>query len=173
MSTIRVVAGAGRGPTAVASYDAALADAGVHNYNLVAVSSVIPAESTVERTERAPNLGPVGQKLTVVEARATVETTTETGTEPGCAGLGWTVDERGRGLFYEGSGADTESVRETVEAGLAAGRDLREWSFVEERIVTETTDAGDGPPGTDDRAGDESYATAVVLATYGDSEPIL
>lgn len=154
MSTIRVVAGSATGPTAIAAYDAALANAGAHNYNLSHVSSVIPPESTVEQLDMAPDLGPVGGKLTVVEARATSES------DEVCAGLGWTVDETGRGLFYEATGTDDESVCETVAAGLESGRDLREWSFMDERIITESIEPGD------------DYATAVVLGIYGESEQI-
>jgi arginine decarboxylase len=40
MGSIRIVRGTATGPTAMAAYDAALAAAGVHNYNLVSVSSV-------------------------------------------------------------------------------------------------------------------------------------
>jgi arginine decarboxylase len=160
MSTIRIVAGTGTGPTAIAGYDAALADAGVHNYNLSHVSSVIPADGTVEHVDTAPDLGPVGEQLTVVEARATSEPGTAAGA---CAGLGWTVSDSGRGLFYEAVGTDPETVHERVAAGLAAGRDLREWSFTDERIVTESVEGRH----------DETYATAVVLGIYGESDPIL
>lgn len=73
MNTIRVVPGTGTGPTALAAYDAALADAGVHNYNLIRVSSVVPAESRIEVLDTAPDLGPAGNRLTVVEARTTTE----------------------------------------------------------------------------------------------------
>ncbi|PSP40313.1 pyruvoyl-dependent arginine decarboxylase, partial [Halobacteriales archaeon QH_10_70_21] len=72
MGTIRVVWGTATGPTAMASYDAALAAANVHDYNLVSVSSVIPADATVEVVGEAPDLGPAGERLTVVEGRATV-----------------------------------------------------------------------------------------------------
>ena len=179
MNTISVVAGTGRGPTAVASYDAALADAGVHNYNLVRVSSVIPAGSSVERHDTAPDLGPVGGKLTVVEARATTEARAGDGAgsvtgsaatddaEPdaagACAGLGWSVDDDGRGIVYEASSMDEATVREAIETGLAAGRDLREWSFVDDQVAIETAD------GTTE----EGFVTAVVLAVYGAAEPIL
>jgi arginine decarboxylase len=152
---IRVVTGTDTGPTAVAAYDAALADAGVHNYNITTVSSVIPEGSTVEVLDSAPDLGPVGERLTVVEARATSEEG-----EGAAAGLGWTTTGSGRGLFYEATGSDTETVRERVVAGLESGRALREWSFVDEDIVTARA------------AGEEPYATAVVLGIYGDSEPI-
>jgi arginine decarboxylase len=164
MSTIRVVAGNASGPTTVAAYDAALADAGVHNYNLSHVSSVIPADGTVERVDTAPDLGPVGHRLTVVEARAVSEPATAAGGT--CAGLGWTVAESGRGLFYEASGTDPAAVRESVALGLASGRDLREWSFVDEQIVTECIEADT------ENSPDDAYATAVVLGIYGESEPI-
>jgi arginine decarboxylase len=152
---IRVVTGTDTGPTAVAAYDAALADAGVHNYNITTVSSVIPDDSTVEVLSSAPDLGPVGEKLTVVEARATSEEG-----EHRATGLGWTTTAGGRGLFYEASGSDPETVRERVATGLESGRALREWPFIDERIVTAHT------------AAEESHATAVVLGIYGDSEPI-
>ena len=157
MSTIRVVWGTASGPTEMASYDAALAAANVHNYNLVAVSSVVPANADVEAVGTAPDLGPAGERLTVVEARAT-----RTGPGRVSAGLGWTVSEDGPGLFYEAAGeGDPLDVEERVTEGLKAGRALREWTFTDERVETVTTDADSG-----------TYATAVVLAVYGESEPI-
>ena len=157
MLTIRIVSGVATGPTALSAYDAALADAEIHNYNLIRVSSVIPAESRIDVCDKAPDLGPVGGKLTVVEAVETVEAN-----EGAAAALGWTVDETDRGLFYEASGTDPEAVEETVETGLAAGRDLRGWSFTSERVETATRNPTEGG----------AYATALVAAVYGESEPI-
>ncbi|RBI63722.1 pyruvoyl-dependent arginine decarboxylase [Halomicrococcus sp. NG-SE-24] len=156
MSTIRVVWGTAAGPTKMSSYDAALADAGVHNYNLVPVSSVVPADATVESVGTAPDLGPAGQRLTVVEAAAT-----RAGPGHVTAGLGWTTGD-GPGLFYEAAGeTDAETVEERVRTGLAAGRELRDWDFADEETRTVETDAESG-----------TYASAVVLAVYGESEPI-
>ncbi|WP_227353463.1 pyruvoyl-dependent arginine decarboxylase [Haladaptatus salinisoli] len=156
MSTIRVVWGTASGPTKMSSYDAALAEANVHNYNLVAVSSVIPADATVEAVGTAPDLGPAGNRLTVVEARAT-----RAGPGHVSAGLGWTTGD-GPGLFYEAAGeTDATEIEERVRAGLAAGRQLRDWEFAGESTETVTANA---EPGT--------YVTAVVLAAYGESEPI-
>ena len=156
MSSIRVVWGTASGPTKMSSYDAALADANVHNYNLVPVSSVVPADATVEAVGTAPDLGPAGERLTVVEARAT-----RAGPGHVTAGLGWTTGD-GPGLFYEAAGqTDEEEIAERVRAGLAAGRDLRDWDFADEQTRTVTVDAESG-----------TYATAVVLAVYGDSDPI-
>jgi arginine decarboxylase len=156
MGTIRVVVGAGSAPTEMASYDAALADAGIHNYNLVPVSSVVPADATVEFAETAPDLGPAGERLTVVEARATAS---EVGRA--VAGLGWATGP-GPGLFYEATGSGADSVRTRIEAGLDAGADLRDWELDDRRIEVEAVDH-DG----------EGFATAVAVAVYGGSEPIL
>ena len=92
MEPIRVVWGTGAAPTAMASYDAALADAGLENYNLIEVSSVVPAGATVEAVGTAPNLGPAGERLTVVQGRATVPPGEE---YPACAGLAWAVADDG------------------------------------------------------------------------------
>jgi arginine decarboxylase len=157
MEPIRIVWGHASGPTEMSSYDAALAAAGVENYNLVAVSSVIPADATVDVVGTAPDLGPVGERLTVVEARST---TTEAGHVS--AGLGWAQSPDG-GLFYEAAGAtDAADVEERVRRGLEAGRSLREWEFDESTVHVESTAV---EPGT--------YTTALVLAVYGTSDPLL
>ncbi|APW97442.1 pyruvoyl-dependent arginine decarboxylase [Halobiforma lacisalsi AJ5] len=165
MSTIRVVWGSATAPTEMASYDAALADAGVENYNLVAVSSVIPAVADVEAVGTAPDLGPAGQRLTVVEGRATTA-----GPGSVSAALAWSqsagddgVPGSGPGLFYEAAGeTDPDDVERRVREGLAAGQELREWSFGETNVAVENSRAEPG-----------EYATALVLAVYGDSDPIV
>jgi len=154
--TIRVVEGSATGPTALAARDAALADAGVHDYNLVTLSSVIPADATLERVDKATNLGPIGARLDVVEGAATAS-----GPATVRAGLAWTRDDGGPGLFYENGGESAEAaIRERLERGIAEGRRLRGWGDgAVETLVTRAT------------ADDGVYAAAVVLATYGRAEP--
>lgn len=159
MEPIRVVWGTGTAPTEMASYDAALADAGVENYNLTYVSSVVPEGATVEAAGTAPDLGPVGERLTVVQARETVP---PGDSAPACAGLGWSRAAGGQGLFYESAGRDSATVEAAVRDGLAAGEALRDWTF-ERRDERHEVAAGDP----------DAYTTAVVLAAYGRSEPIL
>lgn len=159
MSTIRVAWGRATGPTAMASYDAALAAAGVHEYNLVSVSSVVPAGAAVEAVGTAPDLGPVGDRLFVVQGHRTVPPDAD---EPSVAGLGWVRGDDGAGVFYETDGRDAERVRETIRAGLDHGASLRGWSPVEREIVLR---------GAEPRP--DAHATAVVLAAYGRSEPIV
>ena len=156
MSTIRVVWGTGTGPTETAAYDAALADANVHNYNLVTVSSVIPAAATVEAVGTAPDLGPAGNRLTVVEAHANAA-----GPQTVSAALGWATGP-GPGLFYEAAGdTDATDVETRVREGLDAGADLRDWTLDDERIHAESVTAASG-----------EYAAAAVLGVYGESASI-
>jgi len=156
MSTIRVVWGTATGPTALASYDAALAEAGVHNYNLVTLSSVIPAGPDIEAVGTAPNLGPPGERLHVVQSAATAAPG-----ERAAAGIGWARTADGPGIFYEVDGTDPDEVRAEIREGLSAGRDLREWGFVEEEIRVRSV------------APEAHHESAVVLATYGESEPLV
>ncbi|MFC7019297.1 MULTISPECIES: pyruvoyl-dependent arginine decarboxylase [Haloarcula] len=156
MSTIRVVWGTAHGPTELSAYDAALAAAGVHNYNLVALSSVIPAGPDIEVAGTAPDLGPPGEALEVVQSAATAAPG-----ERAAAGIGWARTADGPGIFYEVDGEDPDAVREEIREGLAAGRSLREWDFVEETVHVESVAPAD------------DFASAVVLATYGESHPVV
>lgn len=159
MSVIRVAWGTATGPTATASYDRALAAANVHNFNLVTVSSVIPADAALEVVGTAPDLGAVGDRLTVVQGRAT-----HGPGEAGAAGIGWARSESGRGIFYEADGPDEATVRDRIERGLDAGKDLRDWAWL----------PGDGDAVVVEATPDPAaYSTAVVIAAYGESRPIL
>lgn len=158
MGLIRVVWGSGNAPTAMASYDTALADANVHNYNLVGVSSVIPDNTAVEAIGSAPDLGPAGERLTVVESRKTVAE------GEAVAGIGWASEPSGRGIFYEASGTDPTRVTDRIERGLDAGRELREWQFADSGRKIVAAEASDA---------ESNYTTAVVLAVYGTSSPLV
>ncbi len=159
MDSIRIVWGTAVGPTAMASYDAALAAANVHNYNLVSVSSVIPADAAIEVDGEAPDLGPAGERLTVVEARKTLAPG-ESETAAAC--LGWSREPDGPGIFYESSGTAPDPVRDRVQAGLKAGRELRSWAFEGETTRTVSVEAET-----------DRYTTALVLAVYGESSPLV
>ena len=156
MPTIRIVSGTGSGPTAIAAYDAALAGANVHNYNLVTISSVIPPETTVEDAGTAPDLGPIGGELRVVQARAASADARVS------AALAWGQDESGRGLVYEAAGERPQgAIRERARTGLEAGRELREWTFA----TSDESVASAAPEG-------DEYAGTAVLAVYGGSRSV-
>lgn len=154
-SVIRVVWGTGVGATAVSSYDSALAAAGVHNYNLLPVSSVIPADTPVVEADTAPDLGPHGNILFVVQSRATTDRNRAT------AGLGWILED-GFGVFYEAHGElDVTTVRSRIIAGLSDARELRDWP------------AGDNEMKIVTARSDDEFVTAVVLGIYGESRAIM
>ena len=69
--TIDIVAGSGVGQTSLSAFDAALFACGAHNFNLIALSSVIPPGATIVPRERfvaAPDGGGFGDRLYVVKA---------------------------------------------------------------------------------------------------------
>lgn len=153
---IHISTGVGAGPTELAAYDAALAAANVHDYNLVTVSSVIPPGATVRQVDEIPPLGAAGGRVFVVEAVAI-----GAGDVPLAAVLGWT-DRDGQGLFYEATGSDLPVVRERVDEGIAAGCRLRGWQ-VSPILRVEAV----APPT------DEAVHAAVCIATYGGATPML
>lgn len=129
-----VSSGIGVGPTKLAAFDAALREAGVANYNLLHLSSVIPPGSTlaVLEPESHDRIGPGlevtaeehgehqqfgtwGDRLYVVMAEIRVERPHE----EAWAAVGW-VQERstGKGLFVEHVGHSETQVRSDVEASL-------------------------------------------------------
>ena len=95
---IKVVCGVGSGRTILSAFDSALKDAGVYNYNLVTLSSIIPPGSKVDKIRRYETPPEeYGHKLYVVKAELRSE-------EVGkfiAAGIGWYQIEDGRGIFVE------------------------------------------------------------------------
>jgi arginine decarboxylase len=122
---IIVTAGTGEGPTAVAAFDLALRRAGVENYNLIPLSSIIPPGSTIERAAFVTPSDEYGHRLYVVMARCDAYTN---GTEA-WAGVGWTQEpDNGRGLFVELHGDSKSSVQNMETARVAfRRRSKRPW----------------------------------------------
>lgn len=157
MTTIRIVAGTGTGPTTTAAYDGALLDCGIGQYNLLEVSSVLPPEATIEESDSAPDLGPVGGVVTTVQARVDVSEG-----ERGVAALGWVQSPSG-GLFFEATATGRRAEPQAtaaVEHGITVGMDRRSWDFDEPSIRTATIDR----PAA-------SVGCAVVAGLYGDTHP--
>jgi len=114
---MRVVltAGVGSGPTSLSAFDAALIDAGVANFNLLTLSSVIPPGTEVVVSESAaiPE-GGWGDRLYVVMAEERVTTRNA----EAWAGVGWVQDETGRGLFVEHHGSSKAEVERDINDSL-------------------------------------------------------
>jgi arginine decarboxylase len=115
--TITLSTGSGTGPTALAAFDAALCAAGVGEYNLVRLSSVIPPHAELRRSGPEGQLtGRWGDRLFCVYASQIAE-------QPGeqaWAGIGWvrTQDGSGAGLFVEHEGPAEQDVRDDIAASL-------------------------------------------------------
>lgn len=121
---IHLSCGSGQGPTPLAAFDAALLDAGVANYNLLCLSSVIPPHARIVRAKHQTAPGDYGRRLYVVMSQMRQSA-------PGCdahAGIGWIQQGNdGPGLFVELHHADREGLEAELHATLEAmrcGRDI-------------------------------------------------
>lgn len=114
---IRISRSQGSGPTRLAAFDAALVAAGLENFNLVPLSSIIPVGSSVEVVAPADQLrGVHGDLLYCVYAASYA---TVPGTEA-WAGIAWGLryDESGSGLFVEHAGPTEQAVNADLSATL-------------------------------------------------------
>lgn len=146
---VEVVWGGAQGRTELGALDGAFAAAGIHDYNLVELSSVVPGGASVVEAGSHDRTAPRGTAMGVVLAEAVV-----TDEETAVAGLGWHLAAEG-GIFYEASGRSVEACRETLRAGLADARDLRNWAWDPEPTLRITEQRGDGP------------SASVVAAVFG------
>ena len=124
--SLLVTGSAGEAPTELAAFDAALCGAGIANFNLIRLSSVIPAGSTV--VEKHPDLSPDewGWRLYVVLA----EQRASRAGEQAWAGIGWIQDPTdGRGLFVEHEGTSEAQIEDLISESLASMRASRDDTF--------------------------------------------
>jgi arginine decarboxylase len=154
--TVDIVWGRGDAGTPLSAFDAALAAAGIHNYNLVTYSSIIPPDRTIRRPGRVAAEHGVGTPVGVVLAGS--ETAESAGTV--AAGLGWILADEG-GVMMESTASSASAVRSDLKAMLADARERRDWNWeagehlvVREHAVERPDDA--------DRVG-----AVVVAAVYG------
>jgi arginine decarboxylase len=124
---IQVSAGTGTGPTKLSAFDAALKAAGIANYNLIRLSSIIPTGSKVNQVKGTvvKQPGNWGDRLYAVYA----ELRTDTPNVEVWAGIGWVQDENGCGLFVEHEGASEAQVRRDISQSLAALSKTRGMKF--------------------------------------------
>ena len=152
---IKVTSAVGTGPTPLAAFDAALQNAGIENYNLIPLSSVIPTSAEIERTRFSTPVSEYGHRLYVVMSQHDALVAGE----EAWAGLGWTQeDETGRGLFVELHGTSKRSVDNAIESTLESMKQSRPYEYGKnESEVTGIVCEGDP-------------VCALVIAVY-ESEP--
>ena len=126
---IRLSRGVGIGPTRLAAFDAALLSAGVADFNLIRLSSVIPPGSVVCEVSGDQQVkGHHGDALYCVYAEAFASTPGE----QAWAGIGWATrtDGSGAGLFVEHHAGSEAIVRRDLVATLEAMTAARTEDYV-------------------------------------------
>lgn len=148
---ISITVGTGDGPNPLAAFDRALHDAGIANFNLVVLSSVIPPGSTILQKQACLNEDDWGARLYVVLARR--EEAQESA--QAWAGIGWVQDEEtGKGLFVEHDGGSRNEVEIMIEESLESMVTYRSTSFGPPQMAVTGTECRDRP------------VCALVAATY-------
>ena len=133
--TIEIVWGAGEGGTELSAFDSALKDAGIHNYNLVTLSSVIPEYEDIEIAGTHERTWNVGDMVGVVLA----ENRSAVNSEKIAAGLGWATADQG-GVFFEATAESAENVNALLERGIQTAKRTRSrWDW-HDGIATEIQD---------------------------------
>lgn len=157
---IPVTGATGSGPTALAAFDAALRRAGVSNFNLVRLSSVIPPGSVVESSVRTEGVIDLtreatgrsgdrrsarwGDRLYAVWAFQSAELLGE----EAWAGVAWVQHpDDGRGLFVEHEGHSEAQVRSELAATLASISGPRSLGHLEQQSVVVGTRCEGEPVG--------------------------
>ncbi len=150
---IRVSRSRAEGPTRLAAFDAALVAAGLQNFNLLPLSSVIPVGATVDVVDPGEQArGAHGDLLYCVYA-------TSYATTPGAqawAGLTWALrrDGSGSGLFVEHSSTTEADLHAHLSSTLTAMIENRGSDYVEAGRVVASATCTDMP------------VAALVVASY-------
>lgn len=113
-----MTAGTGVGPTELSAFDHALVNAGVANFNLIYLSSVLPPGSEVHVSDKPLTpVGGWGDRLYVVMAQ---KRTSQRNQEV-WAGIGWMQDpESKKGLLVEHEGHSENEIRADIKNSLEA-----------------------------------------------------
>lgn len=135
--SIHMASGIGEGPTELAAFDAALMDAGVANYNLLCLSSVIPANARIVHARHHTLPDDHGRRLYVVMSQMRQSE----GGRPAHAGIGWVQQgDEGPGLFVELHDDNRDRLEADLHATLNAMRAYRDIEFgaVQTQIASTT-----------------------------------
>ncbi len=140
---IHIGTSAGKGETELSAFDTALFNAGIANYNLIYLSSVIPPKSDLILHDGGIKVelpGTWGDKLYVVMAQKR----TSVHGEMVSAGVGWVQDPKTKkGLFVEHEGHSPDEVAELIRRSLKTLMKTRDIDFgeIHMKVVSEVCDS--------------------------------
>ena len=120
---IKLIRATGVGKTELGAFDNALYNCGIHNHNLIYLSSVIPSGQEIEIVDKWEDSKRWGSKLYVVMAHEESDTEAQ-------ASIGWLFDkESGNGLFVEHNGIHSLKDNETALQDLATTRGIVDYDI--------------------------------------------
>ena len=155
LKIITVTWGVGSGPTEISAFDKALFDAGIAQYNLIYLSSIIPPGATVVTEKHQPKNFDYGNRLYSVMAKNVSDVE-----ESVWAGLGWLVDlKSGKGIFVEHIAPSKDGVLLEINHSINAMRQYRNSldNDINHKIVGISRQ---------DKNSDCSYLCALVCAVF-------
>ena len=120
---IRIVWGCSEGPTKISAFDGALKEAGIHNLNLVSLSSIIPPKTTVTEVGKIQLEEPVGSVGKVVLSH--IEGI-------GCwlsSGLGWVIAPEGGIVVESALIGRSINCKKEIHDGLKRMMENRSWNW--------------------------------------------
>ncbi len=130
-----VVSGSATGPTEVSAFDAALADAGVADLNIVPVSSILPPDAV--RLPEPPEMTP-GTTVHAVLAKAV-------GEKRVAAAVAIAYLEEGYGVISERTGPDAGTAEELALEDVEAMAETRNSDIIEVEIESTEAEPDDNP----------------------------
>ena len=148
---IKLVNAKGVGRTPLGAFDNALYNCGIHNHNLIYLSSVIPSGQEVEIIDKWKDSKRWGSKLYVVMAH-------EESDSEAPASIGWLFDkESGNGLFVEHNGS--HSIKDNLDTldDLANTRGIKDYDKNYYSINVK-------------RENNEEYICAMVVAIFEEED---
>lgn len=120
---VRIIWGCSEGPTKISAFDGALEEAGIHNLNLLSLSSIIPPKTTVAEVGKIQLEEPVGSIGKVVLSH--IE-------GMGCwlsSGLGWVIASEG-GIIVESALAGRSiDCKKEIHDGIERMMENRSWNW--------------------------------------------
>jgi arginine decarboxylase len=147
---IIITKGKGTGQTRLSAFDDALHNAGIADFNLISISSIIPPGTRVIARKIKKRRRNFGDKLYVVLSKASQ---VDIGKES-WAGIGWVQAKDGRGMFVEHTAESKTDVTRLIKKSLKDMMRYRSEQFSLPKYITSGMICKDLP------------VSAVVAAVY-------